>query len=111
MFNPNDDESVITSIDACYLSPLKFLCFLVLALTVIPVLFIKWYDKVRRVLLYSYTTIENATHVVVCGSRKSDLRASVDGSYEIVPLSKVKLQDRESHEERSVLVGLESNEN
>jgi hypothetical protein len=66
-YDPKDDISSIGKIEACYVHPIKLLIFFVLALTVIPLLIIKWFTKARRFLLYSYTNLQNASHLVIEG--------------------------------------------
>ncbi len=73
VYDAKDEESVIQKIDACYLSPMKLLAFIVLSLTIIPILIIKWSTRACRFFLYSYTNIENATHIVVYGPRNNKI--------------------------------------
>ena len=60
---------MIYQIEACYLSPLKVLLFIVLSVTIVPLLLVKWSNKVYRLMLYSFTDINDATHVIVHGPR------------------------------------------
>jgi len=70
LYSPEDEGSLIRKIDGCYISRMKiaFFVFLCIIFTpIIPLLLIKWSDKVYRLLLFSYTSINNATHFAICG--------------------------------------------
>jgi len=69
-YTAEDEGSLIRKIDGCYISRIKvvFFVFLCIIFTpIIPLLLIKWSDKVYRLLLFSYTNIYRATHFAVHG--------------------------------------------
>ncbi len=79
---------------------------MLISFTLIPLLVIKWSSKACRFLLYSYTDIQQATHVVVHGPRNfvSFAYPPLDDSYDIVPIQKVKITDKVTHVTKTVKV-------
>lgn len=62
-----EDSYKISKVDYCKFSTVKLVIFCVLSLTLIPLLVLKWFPKIRRWLLYSFTTFQEATYVYVIG--------------------------------------------
>lgn len=68
-YDPNDESSIIQSIEGCYISPIKAVIFAILSLTLLPLLAVKWYNKAYKFFLLSYTNIRNATKLIIHGPR------------------------------------------
>jgi len=61
---------------------------------------------VKRALLYSFTHISKATHVVVHGPRilVFGIKKSIDDSYDIVPIQKIPSYDKSSKAKKTLKV-------
>ncbi len=92
-YDPNDDESRIVKIEACRRPAYKTALFVLLSVIVIPLLLVKWLVKLRRVFLYSFTSLGEATHLIIHGTSKfyNYLNLYLDDAYDIVELQSVNL--------------------
>jgi len=66
-YDPEDESSTIQKIEACYISRIKVFFFVILSLTIFPLLLVKWSNKAYRLLLLSYTDINHATKLIIHG--------------------------------------------
>jgi len=62
-----DDSYKILKIYCCEISYFKLILFILLSFTLIPLLMILWYPKIRRFLLYSFCNFEDCTHLAIYG--------------------------------------------
>jgi hypothetical protein len=67
-YDTEDESSIIYGIEACYISSIKLILFVIISLTIIPLLLVKWSNKVYRLLLLSHTDINHATKLIIHGS-------------------------------------------
>lgn len=83
-FDPKDEDSKIIRLECLqYSISKKIITFLLSALLLfIPLLLVKWYDKIRRKVFYKEVSFAQASHVWVVGSGTS---------IEIVKLSQMKM--------------------
>lgn len=66
----NEESNIITRIECCRLSIAKVILFAICSITIVPLLLYEWFPKLRRVFLYSFCTLEEATHLSIYGPGK-----------------------------------------
>jgi len=53
------------TIYACKRSIERQIAFALISVSILPLLLIKWSNRIKRFFLYSYTNIEEATHLFI----------------------------------------------
>lgn len=70
-YDPEDESSVMHRIEACRTSPVKAFIFAIISLTIVPLLAVKWSNRIYKFLLLTYTDIAYATKLIIHGPRTS----------------------------------------
>lgn len=65
LYDKDEEGNKMASVYACKTSLEKRLIFSIASLLIFPLLLIKWSIKLKRLFLYSYTRMEDATHLFI----------------------------------------------
>ena len=74
----------IEKIQPCHLSVPKLVLYCFISLTIVPLIFLKWFPRIRRFLLYTFCSLEEATHFYIQGPGKFNIK--VDNLFDIIKI-------------------------